>query len=172
MYSTSAYDLPFCHWFVLLISSWCFLSSFCFPVIAWVACKCHSKCVERIEIGVKVITVDPKFWLWIPRTNFGSILMTLDSCLKLLHQCLKYILLAIRIVLTGHHRWLVFSLKKNLILCLVVTSVMYFFFAAERARYADIRCSANFKLVLSNNLKKNDNANWNNYTQKIDHEDN
>ena len=47
-----------------------------------------------------------------------------------------------------------------------------FFFAAERARYADIRCSANFKLVLSNNLKKNDNANWNNYTQKIDHEDN
>ena len=29
-----------------------------------------------------------------------------------------------------------------------------FFFAAERARYADIRCSANFKLVLSNNLKK------------------
>ena len=47
-----------------------------------------------------------------------------------------------------------------------------FFFAAEPARYADIRCSTNFKLVLSNNLKKNDNANWNNYTQKIDHEDN
>ena len=85
--------------------------------------------------------------------------MTLDSCLKILNQCLKYILLSIRIALTGHHRWLVFSLKMNLILCLVVTSVMYFFFAAERARYADIRCSANFKLVLSNNLKKNDNAN-------------
>ena len=28
---------------------------------------------------------------------------------------------------------------------------VFFFFAAERARYADIRCSANFKLVLSNN---------------------
>lgn len=51
------------------------------------------------------------------------------------------------------------------------------FFAAERAQYADIRCSVNFTLVLSNIKKKNHtqtfkNADWNNYTQKIDNEDN
>ena len=45
------------------------------------------------------------------------------------------------------------------------------FFAAERAQYADIRCSANFTLVLSDIKKKNHtqtfkNADWNNYTQK------